>query len=146
MNATTIKSSLVEEKINELKSAIEVMKRRNVDNPTDPTYISKNTRGTQLYHMGREKRVLHLILSLIKANPDVTLSPEDTDTFALITTLASERVTTRYVFNVGDSLLDIMEKYENLSRKDLDAKLDKLGLKLDITTKKVVAAKKEATK
>jgi len=139
--ATTIKTSLVEEKINELKSAIEVMKRRNVDNPTDPTYISKNTRSTQLYHMGREKRVLHLILSLVKANPEVTLSPEDSETFALITTLASERVTTKYVFNVGDSLLDIMTKYENLSRKDLDAKLEKLGLKMDYAgTKKVVKA------
>ena len=139
--ATTIKTSLVEEKINELKSAIEVMKRRNVDNPTDPTYISKNTRSTQLYHMGREKRVLHLILSLVKANPDVTLSPEDSETFALITTLASERVTTKYQFNVGDSLLDIMTKYENLSRKDLDTKLEKLGLKMDYAnTKKVIKA------
>lgn len=139
--ATTIKTSLVEEKINELKSAIEVMKRRNVDNPTDPTYISKNTRSTQLYHMGREKRVLHLILALIKANPDVTLTPEDSETFALITTLASERVTTKYQFNVGDSLLDIMTKYENLSRKDLDTKLEKLGLKMDYAnTKKVIKA------
>lgn len=137
----TLKLSLVDEKINELKSAIEVMKRRNVDDPTDPTYISKNTRSTQLYHMGREKRVLSLVKALVKANPDVTLSPEDMDTFVLITTLASERVLTKYQFNVGDSLLDIMTKYENLSRKDLDAKLEKLGLKMDYAnTKKVVKA------
>lgn len=137
----TIKLSLVDEKINELKSAIEVMKRRNVDNPTDPTYISKNTRSTQLYHMGREKRVLHLIRSLIAANPDVTLSPEDADTFALVTTLAAERTVSKYVFNVGDSLLDIMCKYENLSRSDLDKKLEKLGLKMDYDkTKKVIKA------
>lgn len=137
----TLKLSLVDEKINELKSAIEVMKRRNVDNPTDPTYISKNTRSTQLYHMGREKRVLGLIRSLVAANPDIKLSTEDQETFVLITTLASERVTTKYVFNVGDSLLDIMTKYENLSRKDLDTKLEKLGLKMDYAgTKKVVRA------
>lgn len=137
----TTKITLVDEKINELKSAIEVMKRRNVEDPTDPTYISKNTRSTQLYHMGREKRVLGLIKALIAANPDIKLSQEDQETFVLITTLASERVLTKYQFAVGDSLLDIMTKYENLSRKDLDAKLEKLGLKMDYAgTKKVVRA------
>lgn len=137
----TTKITLVDEKINELKSAIEVMKRRNVEDPTDPTYISKNTRSTQLYHMGREKRVLGLIKALIAANPDIKLSTEDQETFVLITTLASERVLTKYQFAVGDSLLDIMTKYENLSRKDLDAKLEKLGLKMDYAgTKKVIKA------
>lgn len=140
--ATTIKTSLVEEKINELKKSIATMKTRNISDPTDPTYIAKSTRNTQLYHMGREKRVLHLILSLLKANPDVVLSSEDSETFALITTLASERTTTKYQFAVGDSLLDIMCRYENLSRKDLDTKLEKLGLKMDYEgTKKVVALK-----
>lgn len=137
----TTKITLVDEKINELKSAIEVMKRRNVEDPTDPTYISKNTRSTQLYHMGREKRVLGLIKALITANPDIKLSQEDQETFVLITTLASERVLTKYQFAVGDSLPDIITKYENLNRKDLDAKLEKLGLKMDYAgTKKVVRA------
>ena len=139
--ATTIKTSLVEEKIDELKKSIAAMKVRNIEDPTDPTYIAKSTRNTQLYHMGREKRVLHLILSLVKANPNIVLTPEDSTTFALITTLASERTTTKYQFAVGDDLLDIMTKYENLSRKDLDAKLEKLGLKMDYDkTKKVVKA------
>ena len=137
----TIKTSLVEEKINELKKAIATMQTRNIEDRTDPTYISKSTRNTQLYHMKRERRVLHLIRSLIAANPDITLSPEDSETFALITTLASERTTTKYQFAVGDSLLDIMCRYENLSRKDLDTKLEKLGLKMDYDgTKKVVKA------
>ena len=137
----TIKLSLVDGKIDELKKSIATMKTRNVDDPTDPTYISKNTRSTQLYHMQREKRVLGLIRALLAANPDVKLSQDEQETFALITTLASERVTTKYQFQVGDSLLDIMTKYENLSRKDLDAKLEKLGLKMDYAgTKKVVRA------
>lgn len=136
----TLKLSLVDGKIDELKSAIEVMKRRNIKDPTDPTYVSKNTRSNQLHHMKRERSVLHLIRSLIEANPDVTLSTEDVETFVKITTLATERVTTRYQFAVGDNLLDIMTKYENLSRKDLDTKLEKLGLKMDYdNTKKVVA-------
>lgn len=134
----TIKLSLVDGKINELKKSIATMKTRNVEDPTDPTYISKNTRSNQLYHMGREKRVLHLIRSLLAANPDVVLDTEDIDTFALITTLASERTTSKYVFNIGDSLLDIMTRYETLSRKDLDAKLAKLGLKMDYEKTKCV--------
>lgn len=137
----TTKITLVEGKIDELKKSIATMKTRNVTDPTDPTYVSKNTRSNQLYHMQRERRVLHLIKSLIAANPDVVLSEEDQETFVLITTLATERALTKYVFNVGDHLMDIMAKYENLSRKDLDAKLSKLGLKMDYAnTKKVVKA------
>lgn len=137
----TIKTTLVDEKINELTSAIKVMTARETEDRTNPTFIAKSTKQTQLYHMKRERRVLRLVKSLIAANPDVKLDADDQETFALITTLASERQTTKYQFAVGDSLLDIMVKYENLSRKDLDAKLQKLGLKMDYEgTKKVVKA------
>ena len=137
----TTKISLVEGKINELTKSIKVMTARNTEDPTDPTYISKSTKQTQLYHMKRERRVLALVKNLIAANPDVKLSPEDQDTFVLITTLSSERTVSKYVFNEGDALLDIMTKYENLSRKDLDTKLAKLGLKMDYeNTKTVVKA------
>jgi len=137
----TIKTTLVDEKINELTSAIKVMTARETEDRTNPTYISKNTKQTQLYHMKRERRVLALVKALIAANPDVKLSSEDQETFVLITTLASERQTTKYQFAVGDDLLDIMTKYENLSRKDLDTKLEKLGLKMDYdNTKKVIKA------
>lgn len=138
--ATTIKTSLVEEKINELTSAIKVMTARETEDRTNPTYISKNTKQTQLYHMKRERSVLHLIESLIKANPDVKLSPEDQDTFFKITTLASERTNTKYVFKEGDSIYELLTKYENLNRKDLDAKLEKLGLKADFAAGKIVKA------
>ena len=136
----TLKLSLVEEKINELTKAIKVMTARETEDRTNPTYVSRNTKQTQLYHMRRERKVLALVKSLVAANPNLTLSQEDQETFVLITTLASERTNTKYVFNIGDSLLDIMTKYENLSRKDLDTKLEKLGLKMDYEkTKKVVA-------
>lgn len=137
----TIKTSLVEDKINELTTSIKVMTARETEDRTNPTFIAKSTKQTQLYHMKRERRVLALIKSLIAANPDVKLSADDQETFVLITTLASERQTTKYQFAVGDHLLDIMTKYENLSRKDLDAKLEKLGLKMDYDgTKKVIKA------
>lgn len=135
-----IKTTLVDEKIDELKKAIITMTARNTEDPTDPTYVSKSTKQTQLYHLKRERKVLHLIRSLIEANPDVKLAQEDQETFVSITTLASERTVTKYVFSEGDDLLDLMEKYPNLSRKDMDAKLEKLGLKIDFGTKKVTKA------
>lgn len=136
----TLKTKLVDEKIDELKKAIITMTARPTDDPTNPTYVSKSTKQTQLYHLKRERKVLHLIKALIEANPDVVLSQDDQETFVSITTLASERVLTKYVFNEGDDLLDLMEKYPNLSRKDMEAKLEKLGLKIDFATKKVVKA------
>ena len=136
----TLKTTLVDEKIDELKKAIITMTSRPTDDPTNPTYVSKSTKQTQLYHLKRERKVLHLIRSLIEANPDVKLAQEDQETFVSITTLASERTLTKYVFNEGDDLLDLMEKYPNLSRKDMDTKLEKLGLKIDFGTKKVIKA------
>lgn len=131
--ATTIKSTLVQEKIDELTKTIAALK-------TDET-ISKNTRGTQLYARGRERRVLHLIGSLLKAvGDDVKLSPEDQDTFTLITTLATERKLTKYEFHEGDNIFELMQKYENLSRKDMEQKLEKLGLKMDFAKGIIVRA------
>lgn len=137
----TLKITLVDEKINEISAAIKTMMARNTEDPTDPTYVSKSTRQTQLYHLKRGREVLHLVKSLLAANPDVKLEQDDQKTFVSITTLASERTNTKYVFTVGDNLLDIMTKYENLSRKDLDTRLDKLGLVMNYDTKKVEAKK-----
>lgn len=136
----TTKISLAEEKINELTSFIKVMTARETEDKNDPTYIAKSTKQTQLYHMKRERRVLALIKNLIAANPDVKLSPEDQETFVLITTLSNERKTTKYVFNEGDDLYETMSKYENLSRKDLEKKLEKIGLKADFAAGKIVKA------
>lgn len=137
---TATKITLVEGKINELTKSIKVMTARDTEDPTSPTYIAKSTKQTQLYHMKRERRVLSLIKSLLEANPDVKLSQEDQETFVLVTTLASERSVTKYQFDEGDSIFELMSKYENLSRKDMEAKVAKLGLKLDFTTGKIVKA------
>lgn len=136
----TTKISIVDGKINELTSLIKVMTARETENKLDPTYIAKSTKQTQLYHMKRERRVLALIKHLIAANPDLQLSTEDQETFVLITTLSEERKATKYVFNEGDDIYSIMTKYENLSRKDLDKKLEKLGLKADFASGKIIKA------
>ena len=136
----TTKITLAEEKINELTSFIKVMTARDTEDKNDPTYIAKSTKQTQLYHMKRERRVLALIKNLIAANPDVKLSTEDQETFVLITTLSNERKTTKYQFNEGDDLYEVMSKYENLSRKDLEKRLEKVGLKADFAAGKIVKA------
>lgn len=137
---TATKISLVDGKINELTSFIKVMTARETEDKNDPTYIAKSTKQTQLYHMKRERRVLALVKHLLEANPGLKLSQDDQETFALITTLSSERNNTKYVFNEGDAIYDIMTKYENLSRKDLDKRLEKLGLRADFESGKIVKA------
>lgn len=137
---TATKISLVDGKINELTSFIKVMTARETEDKNDPTYIAKSTKQTQLYHMKRERRVLALVKHLLEANPELKLSQDDQETFVLITTLSSERNNTKYVFNEGDDLYDIYRKYENLSRKDLDKRLEKLGLRADFESGKIVKA------
>lgn len=129
-------ASLIDDKIRELKALIATTK-------TDDS-LTKNTRGTKLYKLGRERRVLHLINSLVAQLGDkVKLAPEDTDTFVLITTLEGERANRSSVeVKENDSILELMQKYED--KKDLQAKLTKIaekaGLKLDYKSGLVVKA------
>ena len=129
MNTTKINySRLCEEKIADLKSQIES--------------ISKNTRGTQLYKLGRERRVLHLINSLIaQLGDNVKFSKDDMDTFVLITTLASERSSIEV--KEGDSILELLQKYAD--KKDIQKKLqtacEKVGLVMNFKTGLIEAAK-----
>lgn len=139
MNTTINFTQLVDEKINELKSQIAAMKVNET--------LSKNTRGTQLYKLGRDRRVLHLIRSLLTLAGDddglVELSENDMNTFVLITTLAGERTERSSIeVNEGDSILELLQKYEE--KKDLQKKLatacEKKGLKLDYASGTVVKA------
>ena len=130
MNTTINFTQLCEEKIADLKVQIAAMKTNES--------ISKNTRGTQLYKLGRERRVLHLINSLItQLGDNVKFSKDDMDTFILITTLASER-TARSSIEVkeGDSILELLQKYAD--KKDIQKKLqtacEKVGLIMNFKT------------
>ena len=132
---TNSRVQLIDEKLNELKSVI-------AETKTSDT-ISKNTRSTKLYALGRDRRVLHLIRTLMEANPDVKLDAADSDTFVLITTLAAERtVQASVVVNEGDLILDLLQKYAD--KKDIATKLnkacEKAGLKMDYAAGKVVRA------
>ena len=131
MNVTKINyTTLVEEKIADLKSQIAAMKVNET--------LSKNTRGTQLYKLGRERRVLHLINSLITQLGDkVWFNEEDRDTLVLITTLSGERAVRSSVeVHEGDSIQELLEKYQD--KKDILKKLqnacEKAGLRMNFKT------------
>lgn len=137
MNATKINyTTLVEEKIADLKSQIAAMKTNES--------ISKNTRGTQLYKLGRDRRVLHLINSLIAQVGDkIKLSEDDMDTFVLITTLSGERASrTSVEVHEGDSILELLQKYAD--KKDIQKKIqtacEKVGLVMNFKTGLIEAA------
>ena len=124
--STTTKLSIIDEKLDELKSIIAATKTSDA--------ISKNTRSTKLYALGKERRVLHLIRSLIEKNPDVKLSEDDANTFVLITTLASERVYKSPVeIHEGDSILEILQKYQDYKTDTITKAAEKAGLKMDYT-------------
>lgn len=135
--ATNKLSTLCEEKINELKASIAAMK-------TNET-LSKATRGTQLYKMGRERRVLHLVKSLVEqCDSKLKLSEDDMDTFTLITTLISERAPRSSVeCKEGDSITELLTKYAEV--RDVYGKLTRYceshGLIMDCANNKIVKAK-----
>lgn len=127
-------SVLCEEKIKELRGSISSMKTN--------TVLSKATRGTQLYKMGRERRVLHLIKSLIEqCDSKLNLSEDDMDTFTLITTLVSERaVRSSVVCEEGDSITELLVKYAEV--RDVYGKLTKYceshGLTMDCANNRII--------
>ena len=129
-------STLCEEKINELKASIAAMK-------TNET-LSKSTRGTQLYKMGRERRVLHLVKSLVEqCDSKLKLSEDDMETFTLITTLISERTPRSSVeCKEGDSITKLLTKYAEV--RDVYGKLTRYceshGLSMDCANNKIVKA------
>ena len=126
------KIKLIDEKLAEMKATIESTKRNDA--------ISKNTRSTKLYALGRERRVLHLIRALVE-KADVKLSPEDNDTFVLLTTLASERaVQVTIEINEGDKILDILQKYSDRKAVNIMKAAERRDLKADYATGTFVKA------
>lgn len=133
-------TTLCNDKIVDLTAQIKAKLAANTEDPTDPSYISKNTKSNQLYHLKRERSTIALIQHILEANPEITLSDEDRAHLTLITTLTAERSVTKYQFTEGESIFAVMQKYENLSRKDLEKKLEKVGMKLDFASGTIIKA------
>ena len=134
--ATNKLSTLCEEKIKELRSSIEAMKTN--------TVLSKATRGTQLYKMGRERRVLHLVKSLVEqCDSKLKLQEDDMETFTLITTLISERAPRSSVeCKEGDLITELLIKYKEV--RDVYNKLSRYceshSLIMDCANNKIIKA------
>ena len=131
-------NKLIKGKVEELTSKINKLKVANISDATADDFISPSTRSTQLNKLRRERDVLNLIGSLITT--DTKLDDKQTDLLVRLTTLSSERATTKYVFNEGDSIFEVMQKYEKLSRKDIEERCEKVGLKLDFEKGIIVKA------
>lgn len=131
-------NNLIKGKVEELTSKINKLKVANISDATADDFISPNTRSTQLNKLRRERDVLNLIGSLITT--DTKLDDKQTDLLVRLTTLSSERATAKYVFNEGDSIFEVMQKYEKLSRKDIEERCEKVGLKLDFEKGIIVKA------
>ena len=135
MNAKINYSQLCEEKIADLKSQIAAVKVNET--------ISKNTRGTQLYKLSRERRVLHLINTLLNQINNVYMADDDMDTLVLITTLSGARaVRTSVEVHEGASIQELLEKYQDKKDilKKLQAACEKGSLVMNFKTGLIEAA------
>ena len=119
--------SLINGKVADLRSIIATLK-------TDES-ISKNTRSTQLYARGKERKTLQLINSLVGMLPDeFKLTEDDMNTFVLLTTLSTERASSSaIVIKEGDSIMELLMNHPNLNKKKLEEKCQKAGLVMDFT-------------
>lgn len=125
------KIKLIDEKLNELKADIAAMKTNE--------NVAKSTRGTQLYKMGRDRKILYLIRSLLEANPSIELNSNDNDTLISITTLKTERSTfSPIVVAEGEMFLDVLQRYSNRKTNSIMKGIEKAGLHVDYATGKLV--------
>ena len=127
--------SLVNERVEDLKVSITTT--------TASDTIAEATKGTKLYALRKERRVLQLIGELVSQLPDeVKLSEAAHDTLVLITRLQDEKVkAAKFYVEEGENIVSIMERYPN--RKNLMKSITEYcasnGLKLDTTTMVIVA-------
>ena len=127
--------SLVNERVEDLKVSITTT----IASDT----IAEATKGTKLYALRKERRVLQLINELVSQLPDeVKLSDAAYDTLVLITRLQDEKVkAAKFYVEEGENIVSIMERYPN--RKNLMKSITEYctsnGLKLDTTTMVIVA-------
>lgn len=105
--------------------------------------IAEATKGTKLYALRKERRVLELISNLVAQLPDaVSLSNDTYDTLVLITRLQDEKVkTAKFYVEEGENIVSIMERYPNRKNlmKSITEYCENNKLRLDTTTMVIVS-------
>ena len=127
--------SLVNERVEDLKVSITTT--------INSDAIADATKGTKLYALRKERRVLQFINELVTQLPDeVKLSEAAHDTLVLITRLQDEKVkAAKFYVEEGENIVSIMERYPNRKNlmKSITEYCENNGLKLDTTTMVIVA-------
>lgn len=104
--------------------------------------LADATKGTKLYALRKERRVLQLISELVQQLPDgVVLSDDAYDTLILITRLQDEKVkAAKFYVEEGETIVSIMERYPNRRNlmKSITEYCENNGLRLDTATMVVV--------
>ena len=127
--------SLVNERVEDL--------RVNIAATINSDTIADATKGTKLYSLRKERRVLQFINELVAQLPDeVKLSEDAYETMLLITRLQDEKVkAAKFYIELGENIASIMERYPNRKNlmKSITEYCENNGLKLDTTTMVIVA-------
>ena len=127
--------SLVNERVEDLKVSITTT--------TASDTIAEATKGTKLYALRKERRVLQFINELITQLPDdIALTDAAYETLVLITRLQDEKVkAAKFYVEEGESIVSIMERYPNRRNlmKSITEYCEDNGLRLDTATMVIVA-------
>ena len=127
--------SLVNERVEDLKVSIATT----IASDT----IADSTKGTKLYALRKERRVLQFINELVSQLPDeVKLSEDAYETMLLITRLQDEKVkVAKFYVEEGENIVSIMERYPNRKNlmKSITEYCEDNNLRLDTTTMVIVA-------
>ena len=127
--------SLVNERVEDLKVSITTT----INSDT----IADSTKGTKLYALRKERRVLQFINELVAQLPDeVKLSEDAYETMLLITRLQDEKVkVAKFYVEEGESIVSIMERYPNRKNlmKSITEYCENNGLRLDTASMVIVA-------
>ena len=106
--------------------------------------IADSTKGTKLYGMRKERRVLQLIGEIVSQLPDnVSLTDAAYETMLLITRLQDEKIkATKFYVEEGESIVSIMERYPNRRNlmKSITEYCEDNKLRLDTATMVIVSA------
>ena len=128
-------NAMVNERVEDLKVAIATT----IASDT----IAESTKGTKLYGMRKDRRVLQLINELVAQLPDdVALTDAAYETLVLITRLQDEKVkAAKFYVELGENIVSIMERYPNRRNlmKSITEYCEDNGLRLDTATMVIVA-------
>lgn len=128
-------NELVNERVEDL--------RVNIAATINSDTIAESTKGTKLYGMRKDRRVLQLINELVSQLPDgVSLTDASYETLVLITRLQDEKMkAAKFYVELGENIVSIMERYPNRRNlmKSIVEYCEQNGMRLDTATMVIVA-------